>query len=139
MLGESHYFESLNFRYFGPIDGHDTKHLVEVFNDLKNIKGPKILHCLTVKGKGYSPAEKGDTTEWHAPGLFNKETGEIKKSIAKKTPPKYQNVFGETIIELAKKNNEIVGVSPAMISGSSLNMMMLLMTMRQTQGVMRKI
>jgi 1-deoxy-D-xylulose-5-phosphate synthase len=124
LLGESNYFESLNFRYFGPIDGHDTKHLVNVLNDLKDIPGPKILHCLTVKGKGYTPAEKGDTTKWHAPGLFNKDTGEIIVGKKKKTPPKYQDVFGETIIELAKENKEIVGVTPAMLTGSSLNKMM---------------
>ena len=84
ILGESNYFESLNFRYFGPIDGHDPKHLVDVLRDLKNIPGPKILHCLTIKGKGYTPAERGNTTQWHAPGLFNKETGEIIKSEKKK-------------------------------------------------------
>ncbi len=124
LLGESNYFESLNFRYFGPIDGHDTKHLVNVLKDLKDIPGPKILHCLTVKGKGYSPAEKGDTTKWHAPGLFNKDTGEIIVGKPKQTPPKYQDVFGETIIELAKENEQIVGVTPAMLTGSSLNKMM---------------
>ena len=124
LLGESNYFESLNFRYFGPIDGHDTKHLVDVLNDLKNIPGPKILHCLTVKGKGYTPAEDGDTTRWHAPGLFNKDTGEIIKSEKKKTTPKYQDVFGDTIVELANINDQIVGVTPAMLSGSSLNKMM---------------
>ena len=124
LLGESNYFESLNFRYFGPIDGHDPEHLVSVLNDLKDIPGPKILHCLTVKGKGYTPAEKGDSTKWHAPGIFNKETGEIIVGKKKKTPPKYQDVFGETIIELAKINEQIVGVSPAMLSGSSLSKMM---------------
>ena len=124
LLGESNYFESLNFRYFGPIDGHDPEHLVSVLNDLKDIPGPKILHCLTVKGKGYSPAEKGDSTKWHAPGIFNKETGEFIVGKKKKTPPKYQDVFGETIIELAKINEQIVGVSPAMLSGSSLSKMM---------------
>ena len=124
LLGESNYFESLNFRYFGPIDGHDPKHLVSVLNDLKDIPGPKILHCLTVKGKGYIPAEKGDSTKWHAPGIFNKETGEFIVGKKKKTPPKYQDVFGETIIELAKINEQIVGVSPAMLSGSSLSKMM---------------
>ena len=124
LLGESNYFESLNFRYFGPIDGHDAKHVAEVLKDLKSIPGPKILHCLTQKGKGYSPAEKGDTTTWHAPGVFNKETGEITKPKKKKSPPKYQDVFGETIIELAKENENIVGVSPAMLTGSSLNKMM---------------
>jgi len=124
LLGESNYFESLNFRYFGPIDGHETKHLVNVLNDLKDIPGPKILHCLTVKGKGYSPAEQGDTTKWHAPGLFNKDTGDFIVGKKKKSPPKYQDVFGETIIELAKKNEQIVGVTPAMLTGSSLNKMM---------------
>jgi len=124
LLGESNYFESLNFRYFGPIDGHDTKHLVNVLNDLKDIPGPKILHCLTVKGKGYTPAEQGDTTKWHAPGLFNKDTGDFIVGEKKKSAPKYQDVFGETIIELAKENEQIVGVTPAMLTGSSLNKMM---------------
>ena len=124
LLGESNYFESLNFRYFGPIDGHNAKHVAEILNDLKNIPGPKILHCLTVKGKGFIPAEKGDSTTWHAPGIFDKETGEIIKNNSKKTPPKYQDVFGETIIELAKENENIVGVTPAMLTGSSLNKMM---------------
>ena len=124
LLGESNYFESLNFRYFGPIDGHDVKHLANVLNDLKNIKGPKILHCITKKGKGYIPAEKGNSTAWHAPGVFDKNTGEIIKKTTEKKPPKYQDVFGETIIELAKKNKNIVAVTPAMLTGSSLNKMM---------------
>ncbi|MDA0682584.1 MAG: 1-deoxy-D-xylulose-5-phosphate synthase [Bacteroidetes bacterium] len=124
LLGESNYFESLNFRYFGPIDGHDAKHVAEILKDLKNIPGPKILHCLTVKGKGFTPAEKGDSTTWHAPGIFDKGTGEIIKTKTKETPPKYQDVFGETIIELAKENENIVGVTPAMLTGSSLNKMM---------------
>ncbi len=124
LLGESNYFESLNFRYFGPIDGHDAKHVAEVLKDLKNIPGPKILHCVTTKGKGFTPAEKGDTTTWHAPGVFDKETGEIVRGQTKKMPPKYQDVFGETIIELAKKNQNIVGITPAMLTGSSLNKMM---------------
>ncbi|MBT7726420.1 MAG: 1-deoxy-D-xylulose-5-phosphate synthase [Flavobacteriales bacterium] len=124
ILGESNYFESLNFRYFGPIDGHDVEHLSDVLEDLKNIPGPKILHCITQKGKGYKPAEDGDTTKWHAPGIFNKETGEIITKSPIKNPPKYQDVFGETIIELAKENDNIVGVTPAMLSGSSLNKMM---------------
>ncbi len=124
LLGESNYFESLNFRYFGPIDGHDAKHLAEVLNDLKNIPGPKILHCLTVKGKGFTPAEKGDSTAWHAPGIFDKKTGEILSGVKKITPPKYQDVFGESIIELAKENKNIIGVTPAMLTGSSLNKMM---------------
>jgi|TARA_B100001964_G_scaffold108091_1_gene120745 1-deoxy-D-xylulose-5-phosphate synthase len=125
ILGESTYFESLNFRYFGPIDGHDVNHLTNVLRDLKNIPGPKILHCLTKKGKGYLPAEDGCATKWHAPGLFEKNTGKIINSKNKNsTPKKYQEVFGETIIELAKKNEKIIGVTPAMLSGSSLNLMM---------------
>lgn len=125
LLGESNYFESLNFRYFGPIDGHDVEHLSSVLKDIKNIPGPKILHCLTKKGKGYNPAEKGCATKWHAPGLFDKETGKIiKKKQEEKSPLKYQEIFGKTIIELAKENNKIIGVSPAMLSGSSLNLMM---------------
>ena len=130
VLGESNYFESLNFRYFGPIDGHNTEHLIQILKDLKNIPGPKILHCITEKGKGYEFSEKGDATKWHAPGLFDKDTG--KSITAKKdiSPPKYQDVFGETIIELAEKNKKIVGVTPAMLSGSSLNKMMSVMPER---------
>lgn len=124
ILGDSNYFESLNFRYFGPIDGHDTEHLVQVLKDLKEIPGPKILHCVTEKGKGYEHAEKGDSTKWHAPGIFNKETGEFAKIKKTVSPPKYQDVFGETIIELAEKNKNIAAVTPAMLSGSSLNKMM---------------
>ena len=125
LLGESNYFESLNFRYFGPIDGHDVKHLSTVLKDLKSIPGPKILHCLTKKGKGYNPAEEGCATKWHAPGLFDKDTGKIIKNTKRKnTAPKYQDVFGESIIELAEENDKIVGVTPAMLTGSSMNMMM---------------
>ena len=124
ILGESNYFESLNFRYFGPIDGHNTEHLVRVLKDLKEIPGPKILHCITKKGKGYEFAEKGDTTKWHAPGIFNKDTGEFAKIQKKVSPPKYQDVFGDTIIELANNNIKIAAVTPAMLSGSSLNKMM---------------
>lgn len=124
MLKQSNLFESLNFRYFGPIDGHDVTHMVEVLNDLKKIPGPKILHILTTKGKGYELAEK-DQTKWHAPGLFNKDTGEIiKVTPDSPQPPKYQDVFGHTIVELAEKNEKIVGITPAMPSGSSLNIMM---------------
>ena len=124
MLKQSNYFESLNFRYFGPIDGHNTVQLIDTLNDLKEIPGPKILHCLTTKGKGYELAEK-DQTKWHAPGLFDKDSGKI-NAANKKTSPltKYQDVFGKTIIELAKKNKKIVGVTPAMPSGSSLKFMM---------------
>ena len=123
-LKQSNLFESLNLRYFGPIDGHDVNHLVSVLEDLKNIPGPKILHCITVKGKGFALAEK-DQTKWHAPGKFDKLTGEIRKKVYD-TPqaPKYQDVFGHTIVELAKNNPKIMGVTPAMPSGSSLNIMM---------------
>jgi 1-deoxy-D-xylulose-5-phosphate synthase len=124
ILKQSNLFESLNLRYFGPVDGHDVEHLATVLKDLKGIPGPKILHVLTVKGKGYAPAEK-DQTIWHAPGKFDKITGVIKKKTFE-TPqaPKYQDVFGHTIVELAEKNHKIVGVTPAMPSGSSLNIMM---------------
>ncbi|KEO73388.1 1-deoxy-D-xylulose-5-phosphate synthase [Anditalea andensis] len=124
LLKQSNLFESLNLRYFGPVDGHDVDHLVEVLNDLKGIPGPKILHCITVKGKGYALAEK-DQTKWHAPGKFDKITGEIAKKIYD-TPqaPKYQDVFGHTLVELAEKDDTIMGVTPAMPSGSSMNIMM---------------
>lgn len=125
LLKQSNLFESLNFRYFGPIDGHDVNYMAKVLRDLKDIPGPKILHCITEKGKGYQPAEDGDSTKWHAPGLFNKDTGEIIKITPKNPePPKYQDVFGHTIVELAEKNDKIVGVTPAMPSGCSLNIMM---------------
>ena len=125
LLKQSNLFESLNFRYFGPVDGHDVERLVKVLRDLKDIPGPKILHTITVKGKGYAPAEAGNATVWHAPGLFNKETGEIIKVVPKSPqPPKYQDVFGHTIVELAEKNPRIVGVTPAMPTGCSLNIMM---------------
>ena len=124
LLKQSNLFESLRFRYFGPVDGHDVGRMVKVLNDLKNIPGPKILHCLTVKGKGYEQAEK-DQTKWHAPGLFDKITGQIHKpKNIGTTPPKYQDVFGNTIVELAEKNPKIVGITPAMPSGCSLNIMM---------------
>ncbi len=124
LLKNSNLFESLNFRYFGPVDGHDVKRLVNTLDDLRGIPGPKILHCITVKGKGYALAEKDQTT-WHAPGLFDKITGEIKKSIPDKpVAPKYQDVFGHTLVELAGQNDKIMGVTPAMPSGSSMNIMM---------------
>ena len=120
----SNLFESLNLRYFGPIDGHNITKLVDTLNDLKNIPGPKLLHIMTVKGKGYALAEK-DQTKWHAPGLFDKITGEIyKKHYESPQPPKYQDVFGHTIIELAEMNKKIFGITPAMPSGSSLKFMM---------------
>jgi len=125
LLKQSNLFESLQFRYFGPVDGHDVDRLVKVLRDLKDIPGPKILHTITVKGKGYKPAEEGSPTVWHSPGLFNKETGEIIKVVPKSPqPPKYQDVFGHSIVELAEKNPKIVGVTPAMPSGCSLNIMM---------------
>ena len=124
VLDNSNLFEALNLRYFGPIDGHDINHLVKTLNDLKKIPGPKLLHCITKKGKGYTLAEKHQT-KWHATGKFDVESG---KSLAaksnKKTPPKYQDVFGHTIVELANNNKKIVGITPAMPSGSSLNIMM---------------
>ena len=124
MLKQSNYFESLNFRYFGPIDGHNVELLEKTLQDLKNIPGPKILHCLTTKGKGYELAEK-DQTKWHAPGLFDKNSGKINvntKNVNQLT--KYQDVFGKSIIELAKRNKKIIGITPAMPSGSSLKYMM---------------
>ena len=125
LLSQSNLFESLNLRYFGPVDGHDVNHLVTVLNDLKNIKGPKILHCVTVKGKGYGPSEKGNATTWHAPGTFDKITGEIHtKTYETPQPPKYQDVFGHTLVELARANDKIIGITPAMPSGSSMNIMM---------------
>lgn len=120
----SNLFEALKLRYFGPIDGHNIAKLVDTLKDLRNIPGPKILHIITTKGKGYALAEK-DQTKWHAPGLFDKITGEIqKKKYDIPQPPKYQDVFGHTIIELAEKNDKIFGVTPAMPSGSSLKYMM---------------
>lgn len=123
ILDRSNLFEGLNFRYFGPIDGHDVLHLTRVLEDLKRIPGPKILHCLTVKGKGFKQAEEDQTT-FHAPGLFNKQTGEIINTVKGDLPPAYQDVFGKTILELAGLNDKIVGITPAMPSGCSLNLMM---------------
>ena len=116
-------FEALGFRYFGPVDGHDVNHLVRLMDDLKDIPGPKLLHCITVKGKGFELAEK-DQTKWHAPGLFDKMTGEILKSKPT-TPqaPKYKDVLGHSIIELAEKDEKIMGITPAMPSGCSLKYM----------------
>jgi 1-deoxy-D-xylulose-5-phosphate synthase len=125
LLNQSNLFESLNLRYFGPVDGHDVNHLAEILKDLKDIPGPKILHCVTVKGKGYAPAENGNQTTWHAPGMFDKVTGEIyKKTVTEPQAPKYQDVFGHTLVELAEMNDKIMGVTPAMPSGSSMNIMM---------------
>ena len=120
----SNLFEALKLRYFGPIDGHNVAKLIETLQDLKDIPGPKLLHIKTIKGKGFELAEK-DQTKWHAPGLFDKVTGEITKKVFEvKQAPKYQDVFGHTIIELAEKNDKIMGVTPAMPSGCSLKFMM---------------
>ena len=125
LLKQSNMFESLNFRYFGPVDGHDAIGLAKVMKDLKDIPGPKILHCITRKGAGYKYSEEGNPTQWHAPGIFNKETGEIVKVVPKSPqPPKYQDVFGHSIIELAEKNDKVMGVTPAMPTGCSLTYMM---------------
>jgi len=123
LLKESNLFEAFGFRYFGPVDGHDVIKLVHLLRDLQNIPGPKLLHVITVKGKGYEKAER-DQTLFHAPGVFNMETGELKETVCKNQPPKYQVVFGKTIIELAEMNPKIVGVTPAMPTGCSLNLMM---------------
>lgn len=124
LLRQSNLFESLKFRYFGPVDGHDVNHLVKLLKDLEHIPGPKLLHCVTVKGKGFAPAEK-EQTKWHAPGVFDKVTGEIvKKVVETPQPPRYQDVFGHTLVELAEMNKKIVGITPAMPSGSSMNIMM---------------
>ncbi len=125
LLKQSNLFESFKFRYFGPVDGHDVIRMKKVLEDMKDIPGPKILHCLTQKGKGYKFSEEGNQTVWHSPGLFNKDTGEILKVIPKEPqPPKYQDVFGNTLLELAEKNPKIMGITPAMPSGCSLNIMM---------------
>jgi len=124
LLKQSNLFEALNFRYFGPVDGHNVNHMVKVLSDLQKIPGPKILHCITKKGKGFEPAEKNQTY-WHAPAKFNASTGEILKKKSE-TPqiPKFQEVFGHTLVELAEGNEKIVGITPAMPTGSSLNIMM---------------
>jgi 1-deoxy-D-xylulose-5-phosphate synthase len=124
ILRQSNIFESLNFRYFGPVDGNDIFRLTKVLKDLSKIQGPKILHCITVKGKGFEQAEK-DQVKFHAPGYFDKDTGEIiEKPLDENSLPKYQDVFGITIIELAKLNEKILGITPAMSTGCSLNLMM---------------
>lgn len=116
-------FEGMDIRYFGPIDGNNITTLVQVLREIKDMKGPKLLHLHTVKGKGYAPAEKSATI-WHAPGRFNKETGERLIENTEGLPPKFQEVFGNTLLELAKKNPNIVGITPAMPTGCSLNIMM---------------
>ena len=123
LLKENNLFEALDFRYFGPIDGHDVVYLTEVLNDLKNISGPKLLHVITQKGKGFKLAEINQT-KYHAPGVFDKETGEIYScNCPVDKAPKFQNVFGETLVELAEKNDKIVGITPAMPTGCSMNLL----------------
>ena len=122
ILDRSNLFEGMNFRYFGPIDGHDVMHLTNVLQDLKRIPGPKLLHCLTVKGKGFKQAEKNQTA-FHAPGRFDKNTGVILKSPENDQAATYQEVFGKTILELAKTNERIVGITPAMTTGCALTIM----------------
>jgi 1-deoxy-D-xylulose-5-phosphate synthase len=124
IMQQSNLFEAMNLRYFGPVNGHDVNQLVKILEDLKDIKGPKLLHILTKKGKGFEVAEKDQTT-WHAPGLFNKNTGErINSESESNKTPKFQDVFGHTLVELAKLNPKIVGITPAMPSGSSMKIMM---------------
>ncbi|HEY9544313.1 1-deoxy-D-xylulose-5-phosphate synthase [Prevotella sp.] len=116
-------FEGMNIRYFGPFDGHDVTNIVRVLNQLKDMKGPKLLHLHTVKGKGYKPAE-AQATIWHAPGMFDPVTGLRKVQNTENLPPNFQEVFGQTLLELAQQNSRIVGVTPAMPSGCSMNIMM---------------
>lgn len=123
LMQQQNIFEGMNIRYFGPIDGHDTLSLIKVMNEIKDMNGPKILHIHTTKGKGYKPAEEC-ATEWHAPGRFDKETGIRIKPAAEGMPPLFQEVFGNTLLELAQANSRIVGVTPAMPSGCSMNIMM---------------
>ena len=121
ILRQSNLFESMDFRYFGPTDGHDVQALVRTLRALKNIEGPKLLHAMTIKGKGYAPAEQGDPAVWHSPGKFNPETGEREPSG--KGATKYQYVFGTALLELARKDSRVVGVTPAMATGSSMNIL----------------
>ena len=121
--GQQNIFEGMNIRYFGPFDGHDVKEIVRLLRQLKDMKGPKLLHLHTQKGHGYKPAER-QATIWHAPGKFNPDTGERLTTDTTDMPPKFQDVFGETLLELAKQNPHIVGVTPAMPSGCSMNIMM---------------
>lgn len=120
---EQNIFEGFNLRYFGPVDGHDLPSLIRILRNIKDMQGPKLLHIKTVKGKGYEPAEKSATV-WHAPGLFNVETGERVVKDVKNQPPLYQDVFGHTLVEFAEKDEKIVGVTPAMPTGCSMTYMM---------------
>lgn len=123
--GETNIFEDLGINYYGPVDGHNTELLVEVFENLKTVPGPKILHALTTKGKGYRPAETGNPTKWHAPGLFDAKTGKVLKDTGnRQKPDKFQDVFGKTLVALARENSRIIGITPAMPTGSSLTYLM---------------
>lgn len=119
---QSNIFEGLNIRYFGPVDGHDVENLVKVLEQIKDFRGPKVLHCITTKGKGYTPAENA-ATEWHAPGQFDPASGTRKKASDAPSAPLFQTVFGETLLELARENEKIVAITPAMPSGCSMNIM----------------
>jgi 1-deoxy-D-xylulose-5-phosphate synthase len=121
-LKKSNLFEAFNVRYFGPVDGHNLKQLISVLEDLRDINGPKLLHVITKKGKGYKPAEKDQVT-FHAPGRYDAKTGEILETSCDSVPPKYQVIYGKTLTELAEQNDDICAITPAMISGSSLNIM----------------
>ncbi len=123
ILKSSNMFESMNFRYFGPVDGNDVNKLVKVLADVKEIGGPKLLHIITTKGKGFEQAEK-DQTKFHAPGKFDRKTGTPIDLNAKKKYATYQEVFGKTLVEIAKKNEKVVAITPAMPTGSSLIEMM---------------
>ncbi|MGE4288504.1 MAG: 1-deoxy-D-xylulose-5-phosphate synthase [Salinivirgaceae bacterium] len=124
LMKQGNFFEAMNFRYFGPVDGHDVVYLTKILEDLKQIPGPKVLHIKTIKGKGFKQAELDQTT-WHAPGPFDKVTGQlIKGNNLKPVPPRFQDVFGETLLELARQNDKIVGITPAMPTGCSMNLMM---------------
>ena len=123
LVQQQNVFEGMNIRYFGPVDGHDVNNLARVLKEIKDMQGPKLLHIHTTKGKGFGPAEKAATI-WHAPGIFDKETGERIVADTKGLPPLFQDVFGNTLLELARRNDKIVGVTPAMPSGCSMNILM---------------
>ena len=124
LSGQTNFFDSFSIRYLGPTDGHDVVHLVQILQDIRDMKGPRLLHISTMKGKGYAPAEK-EPTIWHAPGKFDPRTGErISSTSATPQPPKFQDVFGETLVELADMDERIVSVTPAMPTGCSMTYMM---------------
>ena len=120
LMRQNNLFEGMDLRYFGPVDGHNVQNLVRILSNIKNMHGPKLLHIKTVKGKGYEPAEK-DSENWHAPGLFDKETGERVIKSGDDRPPLLQDVFGETLLDLMKENSRIIGITPAMVLGCGMN------------------